>query len=482
MAELADDPAVSGADVGTAWDRPGRKIAGLAAARSGAQVFGLVWFVAAARLLTPSDFGLLGSGLALMVVLGGLSDLGTTRSVVRHVASDPATLWPTLARAASVRIVAGIVVGASSCAVLAVAPVDVPLSVVALAALIAVASGANEVGYAALRSVGRVRTEMTLLILERALFTGVACAALALGAGPLVALGTYAATNTLTAVLLAAAAYRQRGDQQRSAGPLLDAEGRRTAAASSLVIVGPRISAVMVVLLATPTDVGSFAVAQKAPEALSLLGIAMLTTALPLMRSRVVDGQADRALRSGVRITGAVLAVLLPVLAVLAVRPFEMLDLLYGAQDRPGARLASVVLSVAAVGWLVRTLGELMLLAEERAAQYARAVVAGTLVTIAVGSVLVPRQGAEGGAWAALGGEVVVLVAVVAAVPGIIGRFALRTVALSAALGVGAGISAAFLGDRGRAVLVAVVVVWSMAGALTAQREMAWLDRESVSA
>ena len=481
MAELADDPAVSGADVAAAWDRPGRKIAGLAMARGGAQVFGLVWFVVAARLLTPSDCGLLGSGLALMVVLGGLSALGTTRSVVRHVASDPATLWPTLARAVSVRIVAGVVVGASSCAILAVAPVDVPLSVVALAALIAVASGANEVGYAALRSVGRVRTEMTLLILERALFTGIACAALALGAGPLVALGIYAATNTLTAVLLAGAAYRQRGDQERPAGPLLDAEGRRTAVASSLVIVGPRISAVLVVLLATPTDVGSFAVAQKAPEALSLLGIAMLTTALPLMRSRVVEGRADRALRAGVRITGAVLAVLLPMLAVLAVRPTEMLDLLYGTQDRPGARLASVVLAVAAIGWLVRTLGELVLLAEERAARYARAVVAGTVVTIAVGSMLVPRHGAEGGAWAALAGEVVVLLAVVVAVPGIVGRFALRTVAVAMTLGIGTGVSAALVGDRGRAVLVAVVAVWSLAGVIAAQREMTLLDRESVS-
>jgi O-antigen/teichoic acid export membrane protein len=329
-----------------------------------------------------------------------------------------------------------------------------------------------------LRSVGRVRVEIGLLLLERVLFTGVACGALALGAGPLVALGIYAATNGVTAILVTLAAHRLKGGDVRPAGRLLDAEGRRTAVASSLVIVGPRVSAVLVVLLSTPTAVGSFAVAQKAPEALSLLGIAILTTALPLLRAHTVARHPELALQAGVRVTSAVLAALLPVVGVIVARPTEVIELLYGTQDRPGAATASVLLAVASFGWIVRTFGELLLLAEERAATYVRAVLAGTIVTVVLGIALIPSTGVEGGAWAALVGELTVLSVVVGNTRGIVGGAALRAYAIPVAFGAGAAATAAAVGGQGRVAVAGVIAAWVLAGAVYGRSILAALDRE----
>ena len=193
------------------------------------QALGFLWFVYAARRLGASELGVLSSGLALVVVLGGMSDLGTTRTIVRHVAAVPSSLRANLGRAVRLRLGAGVVLGAAATAVLPLLS-DLRPEVVALAAWIAVASGTTEVDFAALRSIGGARSEVRVLILERTSFTVLAVSALVLGWGPLVVLALYGLTNTASAVGGAVMAHRL-GPGATPAEPFFDGEGRRTVSA-----------------------------------------------------------------------------------------------------------------------------------------------------------------------------------------------------------------------------------------------------------
>ena len=384
------------------------RLGSLAAARATAQVLGAAWFLVAARALTPGEFGVMTGALAVVVVLGALGDLGTTRTVVRHVASDPDTLWPAFRRGAVLRVGAGIACGAVAAAGLAAADV-LPADALALAAWIAVASGTNEVGYAALRSVGDARGEVRLLLLERASFTVASCVAVAAGAGPLVVLALYGATNTVTALLAAAriAAAARRQPATDAPTPYLDAEGRRTALVSALVIAAPRVSSVVLVIAVGSVAVGSLAAAQKPAEALSLLGVAMLLPTLPVLRARLVRGQHERAMAVGAGVASAVLLVSAPLIAWFLVEPVGTIELLYGDEDRPGASTALLWLAVAGGFAIVRTLGELLALAGERAGSYLAALVAGVTTTVVLAIPLSLEHGAAGAAFASLAGEVV---------------------------------------------------------------------------
>ena len=196
---------------------------------------------------------------------------------------------------------------------------DVPVGVVLAAALIAIASGITEIGFAALRSVGLVGAEVGLLVGERLLFVAAGTAVVLLGYGPLAVLLAYAATNTVSAVVVGSRAWRWRGGRGEPAGPMLDAEGRHTAVSSTLVIVGPRISALLLVLMSTPVIVGSFTIAQKVPEALGTLGVAVLMPVLPMVRVAVVEGHGRAAIDRAGRVAAAVTAAVLPVAVFLAI-------------------------------------------------------------------------------------------------------------------------------------------------------------------
>lgn len=388
------------------------KLVSLAGARMVAQVLGLCWFLLAARAFDATDFGILSSALVLVVVIGAFSDLGTTRTVVRHVAADTATLRSTYLRAVGLRAAGGVVCGVIAVVVAPHVQSDVSTLVVAVAAVIAIASGCAEVGFAAMRSVGAVGVEVGLLIGERALFVVGGTIVIALGHGVLAVLLVYAATNCASALVAAARVVTIPGGHGRPSGPMLDAEGRRTAVGSTLVIIGPRVSAVLLMVLSTSTVVGTFTIAQKAPEALATLGIAVLMPVLPVTRRSIVDDHAAAAVVRAAQVTAAVVAVVAPVALFSAVHAESILDLLFDAGDRDGAPAALALLSVGAVIWVVRTYGEVLLLAQERAVRYLVALGIGIGANVAVGVVLVPMWDAAGAAAASLVTEGVIVLAV----------------------------------------------------------------------
>lgn len=362
-----------------------------------------MWFIYAARTLPPVELGLLSSGLALVVVIGGLCDLGTTRTIVRHVAARPASLKANLGRALRWRVAAGAAVGLVLTGLLPLVT-DLHPATVGLAAWIAAASGATEVDFAGLRSIGRTRAEVGILVLERGSFTAVAVAALSLGAGPLAILVLYGATNTLSAALGMAAGWRA-GHGDAPAGPFFDSEGRRTALSSSLLIVAPRASIVVLVLLGTPAAVAAFAVAQKPTEALSLLILALAAPTLPLIRAKVVAGaRADAAAVTG-RVAAAGLAASAGVLGWLVADPSGALSLLLGPDSDVGGSAALRLLALAAVVAVARGAFELLLLGHEQAGDLVRATGAALVVAVVVSAALVGTLGAAAAAWGALAGE-----------------------------------------------------------------------------
>src|SRR3546814_12036247 len=96
-----------------------------------------------------------------------------------------------------------------------------------------------------------------------------AVAALHSGAGPIGVLILYGASNTLSAAVGAVLA-RRRAAGADLAGRFFDLEGRRTAVASTLIILAPRVEIVVLLLIGSAEARGASAAAQNALGAIPL--------------------------------------------------------------------------------------------------------------------------------------------------------------------------------------------------------------------
>ncbi len=76
----------------------------LGGSRAFAQLLAMAWFVAAARILTDAQYGVVATGMAFFAVFAGVGDVGTTRTLVRHVAAEPRMVWTTYRAAVGVRV------------------------------------------------------------------------------------------------------------------------------------------------------------------------------------------------------------------------------------------------------------------------------------------------------------------------------------------------------------------------------------------
>ena len=447
----------------------GRRLAGLALARLINQSIGVAWFVVSARVLDDRQFGTIGAALAVVVVVGALSDLGATRTLVRHITRDQRALWPAYRRALEQRLVVGAALGALVLGLLAKVGVDISTGALAIAVAIALASGLTELAFAALRSVGLVRVEMALLVGERAAFAGIAGAIVIAGGGAISVLLAYLATNLLSAAIGFGALVRLRMASEAAAPSLLDREGRRTAIASTLVVLGPRVSTVVLIMVASPTAVGTLTIAQRAPEALGVFGAAVLAPVLAMIRPDVLAGDASRAVHRSLQVLTALLFALGPLLAWMVIRPEDLLGMVFAAATRDGASASMAAGALAAYLLVGRTVGEQLLLAAGRAGAYVIALVAGCLVALGVAVVLVPRHGPTGAALATLAGEAAAAACVVARLQGLRAsgkRQRLRTpLVLTAAVAT----TLALLPADARVVATAIVAVSSVGGVLQAR-------------
>jgi O-antigen/teichoic acid export membrane protein len=403
-----------------------RRFLALAGGRATAQALATVWFFASARILSDHQFGVMATGLAFFVVFAGVGDLGTTRSIVRHVAADHSVLWPTFRRAVPLRFAGGVVTALVVSAIVAVLPVSVSGGVVLLAGCIATASGLTELAYAGLRSVGRVRVETTLLITERAVFLALGLLVLARGGGAVAVLLVYLATNTASAIVAGYAVWRARVADAGPPGALLDGEARYTAVSFALVTVSPQIGPVLLALLVGASAVGVFSVAQSPIEGMTLFALSTAAPLLPIIRSRLAAGQRDDAAHAAVSVVTALSIALVPVLVWFEVSPTMVLRLFFGTDRYLGAENVLRLLSITALLWAFRGVAEFALLGDQRARRFLFITTAGALATIVAGVPLVVSHHAVGAASAVLIGEVVMTVAILRAAPTLGDRVARR--------------------------------------------------------
>jgi O-antigen/teichoic acid export membrane protein len=406
-----------------------RRFLTLAGGRAVAQAIATVWFFASARILSDSQFGVLAAGLAFFVVFAGIGDLGTTRTIVRHVAADHSTLWPTFRRAVPLRILGGVGAAVVVAAIVLVLPVSVTAGVVLLAGLIATASGVTELGYATLRSLGLVKVETTLLIAERAVFLVIALLVLRGGGGAVAVLLVYLATNTASAIVATLAVRRARPGVEGAAGALLDGEGRYTAASFAVVTVGPQIGPVLLALFAGATAVGVFSVAQSPIEGMTLFALSTAAPLLPILRQHLSAGRRADAAHAAVSVVTALTVAMVPILVWFEVSPSMVLRLFYGAGRYEGAEDVLRLLAVTALAWAFRGVAEFVLLGAERARRFLWITVTGAVVSIAFGIPLVLTHDAVGAAIAVLVGEAVMLVALLISAPTLADRVARRAYA-----------------------------------------------------
>ena len=108
------------------------------------------------------------------------------------------------------------------------------------------------------------------------------------------------------------------------------------------------------------------------------------------------------------------------------VSPEVVLSALFGGNRYGDARVALALLAVTAITWSVRGVGELLLLAEERARRSMVIMLAGVTVSIALGVPLVLRWNVNGAAVSLVASEIVMSVLMVVALPRLVEAASLR--------------------------------------------------------
>jgi O-antigen/teichoic acid export membrane protein len=410
----------SSSPIAPAWEtRASARFVGLAVARGVSQVLSIAWFLFAARRMPQTEFGVLATSLVFFAVFAGLADAGTSRSVVRYVAADPRTLKSAYRCALGYRVGVGLACTAVVTLLIYLTTSSVSTAAVALAGVCAAISGATELAFAGLRAVGRVNTEIVLLVFERALFLVVAIVVIERGGGALSILTLYTASNLLSAVISGAVVGRATHCEQRAVGRFMDREAAITAAAFAVLIVTPRISAVLVAVLTTPREVAVFSVGLRPAEALGLFALSVATPLLAIVRNDVANdahAQADTAVRS---ITGVVMLAIAPFAVWMAVAPQVLLRFLFGEGRFEGASTVARLVAIVALGLTLRGLTEAILLAREQASCFLAIVAIGAAVNLAAGIPLTLTHGATGAAVAMLAAEVAMLAVVIGTVTSI---------------------------------------------------------------
>jgi O-antigen/teichoic acid export membrane protein len=473
---LIDRPA-SGTDVGVSVRRAGL----LTAARVAAQAVAFVWFLIGARMMSRTDFGVVGIGLTIMMVVSAIGDLGVSRSIVRHVAVDPSSLWAAFVSGLRWRMLGGVAVGAMLVVAAPAAGAAVPMWAVPLSVAISLASGITDLGYAALRSVGAINIEATLLVAERLAFLALGVLVLELGGGPAAVLGVYLLTNALSASIatIAIAVRGRHRDRVTQSPSMMDAEAMRTALIFAITSLAPRLGSFLLILWSTTTEVSGYVVAQRPAEVFLVLVATVFAVAHPDLRRSHVGGPDDEASARATDVTAALVACAGPLVALLVVAPRVVLSVLGGAGRFDDMATAARLVGVTIVISTVRAGLEILLLAQERAKPAVFATTAGAVVALAVGIPAASAFGATGAAAAVLAGEAVAFVGMAWAEPSVLVGLVRRGIGMTlAGLAAAVGLVVAGHGTpQSPVVAIAITLVMTVPAAVQGYR---WYERSLV--
>lgn len=391
------------------WEVGGvRRIGGVSAARLVAQALGVGWFVLAARMLSPSEFGVTAAGLTLVFVIGAISDVGLTRTITIRVGAVPDEAAATFARAAGLRLVVGAGVTAVTVGVSALVFEDLSWQIVVLAGAIATASGITEIGFSVMRALAQVRTEAMLLVGERLVFLVAGALILVAGGGARGVLLAYLGSNAMSAIVVASTISRLPSVEGVPA-PLLGGDGRWIAFATMLTALAPRVLLLLVMTTGAEAAVGRLALAQKPAEAL----IAMSAAVVGPVLSMFSGAPSLDARRRASQFTGLGLAVIGAIAAWLIVGTDVALRVVFGPTATTAVGQGAAILTVAAAIALIRLPADATLLTTGRAHQGALVSAIAFGVPLAVLTVVGPDRGVVAAAVAVLVGEAIALVVMV---------------------------------------------------------------------
>jgi O-antigen/teichoic acid export membrane protein len=141
-------------------------------------------------------------------------------------------------------------------------------------------------------------------------------------------------------------------------------------------------------------------------------------------------------MHAAVSVAGAISVVMMPVLAWFVVSPEMVIELLFGQGRYDGADVVLRLLAFTALSWALRGVGEFVLLSEERASTFFAIAAAGSVATVVLGVPLILALESAGAAWAIVGAELLMTVALLRSARGLADRHARRAYAPAAAVAV----------------------------------------------
>ncbi|MFP5256677.1 MAG: oligosaccharide flippase family protein [Acidimicrobiia bacterium] len=361
------------------------------------------------RHLGPRGYG----DFVVVVTVAGLSglfaDLGLPKLAVRELVRD-STITDRLVGSVTVvrAVLAGVAALAAQLALFALdatAEIRVATAVAGTIALAEALLSVVVIFHAAVRQHFEALARLAANVVKLAAVT-----LLVLADAGLVAL-----VGATTTTLLVAAAigwiqarrwfgFRPAWDWQLVRGLLAE-----VAAVGPALVIGVlylKVGAVLVALLGSRTDVGVFGAAYQPVEYL-FLGSAVVVQVLYTVLARWEPGSAHFAdtYRRG---TEVLLVLVVPVGLAVAVTAPTLTGVAYD-DSFAGSSLPLSLLSLALVGMTVNVWQGMVLLAANHARANLRCLVAALATNVALGSILIPRLGPAGAAWAVLASTVVLV-------------------------------------------------------------------------
>ena len=362
-----------------------------------AKLASLAFFVVMARELGARGFGEFQFALALTGALIYLAGFGTDQLLAREVARDRGLAGRLLADAAAVKVLGGVLMLGAS-VLIAAASSD------ALAAVAIVGAGAllevlSKSWHSIFLGYERLELVSATLIVQRGLTAAVGIPVLLAGGG-LVAAATVYAGGAAIAVLVCELLLRRLGVRRArldASGwlPVMRA-GVPIGVVSLLMIVLLRLDVTMLSFLTDAATVGVYAVAFRLVEATQFMGGAMAMAMLPWLAR--AGAELTRGFALGLK---AVNALLLPIGLALTLFAEPVIDLLYGREfERSVVPLQILGLMTLLYG--INAYASVSLVARYRPLVYGRLLVPVIALNVVLNLILIPAEGANGAAAAAL--------------------------------------------------------------------------------
>lgn len=386
---------------GTTATRTARNVVAVAVAEVAGKLGTFVLMLVAARLLGRDDFGAFAYALAFGLLVATLPSWGFDTELVTRASREPAQVGRLLTTVLGLRtlVAAPVLLLAGGLGMLGRPGPEarIALLLVLLASVVDVYGDAGRSAAGALQSQGGVARA---LVLQRLLGCVLAVAAMVGGLG-LVGLAAAYLTGTLTGAVAVALAVRRLGVRLDRRG--LSRDALRSFASGS-VLVGVhsvasmalfRLDAVLLGVLVSDAEVGTYAAAYRLLETVLFVAFAVSRAVFPVLSAEATPAKVRYGLEQAVSVTALVYV---PFAAVLLLRPQALLDLLYGAEYAREGTGVLQLLALAPLLYGAAYLAGYALIALAQTRRLLLVTAGATLLNLGLNVVLIPRDGAHGAA------------------------------------------------------------------------------------